>query len=130
MRMQRIRISMMASVALVSLGLAAGCGGADGDEPTVSGIAVECIDADDANVGQVVSTVSADVSDPDRDLVGVEGRVNGVQLTLTDDDADERFTWSPPESSVPLACAGDFFIQITAADKAGNTTTRSTVINK
>ena len=120
----------MAGIAAGALCVGVGCGGADGDEPSVSNIAVECEDSGDPDVGQVVKTVSVVVEDPDRDLVGVEGRVNGIQLTMTDDDADQLFTWSPPASSEPLACSGEFFIQITATDNAGNTSTKSNVIEK
>jgi hypothetical protein len=126
----RIRLVLMAAMLSGATSVGLGCGGADGDEPTISGIGVECEDSGDADVGQVVSAVTADVDDPDRDLVGVEGRVNGIQITMTDDDADREFTWSPPSSSEPLACTGDFFVQITAVDKAGNSSTKSAVVEK
>jgi hypothetical protein len=128
--MRRFRILLIAGLASGAACVGVGCGGADGDAPSLSGIAVECEDSGDADVGDVVSAVSVQVDDPDRDLVSVDGRVNGIQITLTDDDADGRFAWSPPESSEPLTCLGDFVVRVTATDKAGNTSTKTDVISK
>ncbi|MGM0557744.1 MAG: hypothetical protein ACQEVA_15275 [Myxococcota bacterium] len=128
--MRRFRILMIAGLAAGAVCIGIGCGGADGDEPTLSGIAVECEDSGDGDVGEIVEAVSVRVDDPDRDLVSVDGRVNGIQVTLTDDDADGRFAWRPPESSEPLTCTGDFVVLVTATDKAGNTSTKTDVISK
>ena len=62
------------------------------------------------------------MTDPDRDLVSVQGNLNGVPLdALTDEDGDQRFTWTPPASLDPIACGGDMSLRLWATDLAGNT---------
>lgn len=125
--MKKIDLFFVAGVAAAGL---LGCGGADGEPPSISNVAITCAEDSNRSVGLVVEALAARVSDEDRDLVSVDGRINGLAVTLSDEDADQRFEWSPPESSEPLACSGDFFVELTARDSAGNTATKSNVITK
>jgi hypothetical protein len=99
--------------------------------PEMTGLELECADSDQSGVdSQVLQMVSVMVTDDDRDLVGVDGTINGLQITLLDDDADELFTWSPPDSNEPMVCDGDFAVSLEAFDDAGNKTELYEIVEK
>lgn len=79
-----------------------------------------------------VTEVSVVVTDDDRDLVSssVTGFINGLSMdSLADDDADDRFTWTPPvEFTPPLVCNAEFTIVIAASDAGGRTTEETLVV--
>ncbi len=109
----------------------AACGDDVPPEPQMTGLELSCVDSGESGVdGQVLETLSVQVTDADRDLVSVKGTLNGVQITLADDDADERFTWSPASGDQPIACRGDLTVSLTAVDKAGHETTLFQIVQK
>jgi hypothetical protein len=111
--------------------LAAACGDDVPPEPEISELDLACADSSQSGVdSQVLESVSVLVTDANRDLVGVDGTINGLQITLTDDDADERFTWSPPDEDEPMACSGEFVVSLSAFDEAGNTVNLYEIVEK
>lgn len=98
-----------------------------GDEPPVeypefSELDVICGQSEDDDTGLIVESVQVHVTDPNRNLVSVQGTINSLVVTLKDPDADLYFTWSPPESADPLACSGDFLVSLEAVDSEGTST--------
>lgn len=79
----------------------------------------------------VIQEVSVQVTDAERDLVSVSGNVNGYPITeLTDDDADLRFTWSPPNSLEPMVCRGEIVLSFQATDFDNNVSELAEIIEK
>jgi hypothetical protein len=110
---------------------AAACGDDVPPQPDMTELELACADTTQSGVdSQVLEAISVMVTDADRDLVGVDGTINGVQITLTDDDADERFTWSPPDDAEPIACSGELVVSLNAVDKAGHTANLYKVVEK
>lgn len=90
-------------------------------EPELSELQVTCVDSSQEGVdSQVLESVSVRATDADRDLVSVEGTINSLQMVLTDEDADERFSWSPPDAPEPVICSGEFAVSVTAFDADDN----------
>ena len=83
-----------------------GCGDSDENPPEIDAPTVSCSTppSDSYAETDIVSEISVRVQDPDRDLKSVTASANGVMLgTLTDDDADQRFNWSPPLGFGPVS---------------------------
>lgn len=110
---------------LLILGTA--CGDDVPPEPEMTGLQFAC---SDTGAGMHLDSLVVTVTDPNRDLVSVRGTINGAQITLTDEDADQQFTWSPPDGAAPVACSGEFVVSLTAHDKAGNQTTLYKVVEQ
>ncbi len=114
-------------IAPLSLIALCACGGDEEpapQPPQITELAIRCapLSGNSAVDRDVVVELSALVSDPDRDLVRVEGNLNGVPLDeLSDDDGDQRFNWTPPASLDPIACSGQMNLRVWATDLAGNT---------
>lgn len=113
-------------ILLAALLAACGDDAPEPEPPAVSELAISCEDSAQAGQ-QVVTSVGARVSDPDRDLVSVTGTVNGTPMSLSDDDGDDVYTWAPPE---PMTCSGDFDVRITATDAEGNETRFDELVSK
>ncbi len=112
--------ALLVAIGAVTL-VTAGCGDAASAAPKISDLQVVCAASSDSGVdGKVLDTLSVKVTDPNRDLIGVNGTLNGAQMTLTDDDADLHFSWTPPGNAEPVACSGDFTVSIDAVDQAGH----------
>lgn len=122
-------LNVVAGTALVAAGLLAGCGG---DEPPTppefQNPRVACEESGNPRIDEeVVTEISVKIVDPDRDLVvpegGFEATLDGLQIALTDEDADQRFSWKPSTDTNRLVCNGAFDLIVTAADAEGNETT-------
>lgn len=111
-----------------------GCGEDDpSSKPIISDPQINCGDppADSFADGQVIREFSVKVDDVDRDLLEVTANLNGYQIqALTDDDADQRFNWTPDANLDPMVCKGQISVQIQAKDAQGNITVLSDVIIK
>ena len=82
-------------------------------------------DSEAVDVEQVVTTLSVEVLDEDRDLTEVSGQLDGVALAgLQDDDADDIYVWTAPEALDPVACRQSFGLVVRASDLAGNVVER------
>ncbi len=80
---------------------------------------------------EVIQEVSVQVVDPERDLLTVEGEVNGYPIPeLTDDDADQRYTWTPPAELDPLVCRGDVVLRFRAIDLDDNVAELSEIVTQ
>ena len=80
---------------------------------------------------EVVREVSVMAQDEDRDLLGVTGTLNGIQMgSLEDPDADQRFNWTPPMGLDPIICDGDLTLRFEATDQAGNVVELVEIITK
>lgn len=103
------------------------CGDEETSPPTVGAVTIVCGDAPvgrDADVA-VVKRVSAIVEDPDRDIVRITGKLNGLIMDeLVGSTTAAGYEWSPPEAWEPLACEGEFAVELSATDQAGNVTTK------
>ena len=114
----------------LAVSLSSACGDAP-PEPELSGLRVDCAASSDPDVdGEVVEEVSVKVTDPNRDLIGVSGTINGVAITLGDDDADQRFSWSPPDNGQPMVCSGQLEVSVTAVDQAGHQASTFRIVEK
>lgn len=117
---------------------AAGCSGSDDEAPKPPEFAnptLECTDSMDPDVdGNIVSAVSIEVTDPDRDLKvgeqGLEGTFDSLPIALKDDDADRRFTWRPSEDENRIRCPGEHHLVVHAEDAEGNEATFDERITK
>lgn len=109
------------------------------DPPVLEAPEVECGPAT-AEMAQaydidypVILSVSVQVSDPQRDLVedSVRGEVNGYPIPLlTDDDADLRYTWTPPSELAPMVCRGEVVVRFEARDLDENTAEITEILTK
>lgn len=110
------------------------CGQEDPSNPPVlSNVAINCGDAPNNSFVDVdvILEVLVDVSDLDRDLTSVRGSINGITMDkLTDNDADETFSWTPPSSVDPMICKGEIVVRLEATDRIGNTTKETEIIKK
>lgn len=110
------------------------CGGdEESAKPTISQPEINCGDppSDSFVDVQVIRELSVKVEDPDRDLLKVTANLNGYAIeALTDDDADQRFNWTPEANLDPMICKGQISVQIQAEDAEGNITVLSDVITK
>lgn len=115
---------------LAALGLVAGVMSGCGQEPettppSISNVTINCgMAPTDSFVDvPVIREISASVEDPDRDLIRVEGSVDGILIeAFTDDDADRTYNWTPPTSLDPMRCDGQVTVRLKAIDQAGNVT--------
>ena len=81
----------------------------------------------------VLQQVSVEVSDPERDLLdaSLRGSVNGYPMTgFTDEDADLRYTWTPPEGLDPMVCQGEVVLRFMARDLDGNVAELNEIVTK
>jgi len=106
-----------------------------GDEPVeefpeFSDLQIICADSSDSSQGSLVTRVQVHVTDPNRDLLSVQGTVNGVIITLEDPDADLVFSWTPPEEALPMSCQGDFVVSLEALDADGDSTQFYEIVSK
>ena len=110
----------------MAAGLMAGCGEAEPPTPPeFTNPKVTCEESGNPRIEEEVLTeVSVKITDPDRDLVvpegGFEATLDALQIKLTDEDADQRFSWKPSSENNRLVCNGDFELIVTAADAEGN----------
>lgn len=90
---------------------------------------MSCEAVDGVNDGDpVVTSVSVRVTDPDRDLVtndddALEGTFEGLAIELTDENADQRFSWEPSEDRRGIECQGTHQLVVEARDAEGRETT-------
>ena len=122
----------MAAVGItVAVMAAVGCGQEEEDPPEPPQFAnpsITCADSQDPDVdGQIITAVSLEVTDPDRDLVTDEGKLEGtfdsLPITLTDEDADQRFEWQPSDMENRIRCSGEHHLVVQATDAEGNEAT-------
>ena len=133
---------MMLGAILTTSLLSIGCGGEEeppppSTPPELSAPQVTCGDATSEMAAKydvdypVILEVSVQATDAERDLVLVTGNVNGYPITeLTDDDADLRFTWSPPNSLEPMVCRGEIVLSFQATDNDDNVSDLAEIIEK
>jgi hypothetical protein len=125
---------------LICLGCAALLASACGDEPQppvhpeFSDLQIVCGSDEAAQgvEGPIFEEIRVKVTDPDRDLVSVEGTLNGLQIALSDPDADLFYSWSPtpdPEAE-PMSCDGEFVVSLEATDAEGHTTEMYEIVPK
>jgi hypothetical protein len=124
------------AVAAVAIALmSAGC--KKEEEPTfppeIPEATVTCTDASGQDY-PVVEEIGVTIRDPDRDLVtdSIFVTANGLKLDeIADDDADDVFTWSPPNSwDPPMVCRGTFTIIAQATDTEGQHTKQTLEVEK
>ncbi len=111
-----------------------GCGGDDENPPDIDAPTVTCGAPPDGSYAEtdIVTEISVRVQDPDRDLSteGVSASANGTMLgELSDDDADQRFNWTPPVGFGPIICRGTLSIRVVAEDVRGNGAERTEKID-
>lgn len=91
--------------------------------PEIVSAQVDCGDAAGED-SPVVQSVGVEITDADRDLLASKIRVtvNGVPIEgLTDDDADDVYTWSPPTAwNPPMVCRGIFQFIVHVEDAEGH----------
>ena len=91
--------------------------------PTIESAQVTCGDASGEDA-QVVQEIGVKITDPDRDLLtdSILVTANGLVLEgLSDDDADDIYTWSPPTSwNPPMICRGIFQFIVQVRDAEGH----------
>ena len=119
------RIAAMIVVALASAGCGEELPPEPPEPPQIGAVNIGCdaapMDNEAVDVDEVVTTLSVEVFDEDRDLLEVVAQLDGVALVgLQDDDADDIYEWTAPESLDPVACRGVFGVVVRAADLAGN----------
>ena len=81
----------------------------------------------------VIQRVTVRIEDPQRDLLAesVRGEINGYPIpTLTDDDADLVYEWSPPAAQPPLVCKGEIVVRFEAEDLDGNKARLEEILTK
>jgi len=109
-----------------------GCGGEEEDPPEPPQFAnpeIECAESQDPDVdGRIVSKVSIEITDPDRDLLtdgdgGPEGTFDSLPIALTDEDADQRFSWQPSEMENRIRCEREHHLVVHARDAEDNEAT-------
>lgn len=101
--------------------------------PKISTPEIQCGDAPTSSFvdGQVIRELSVRVEDADRDLVEVKANLNGYDIeTLTDDDADLSYNWTPEGGLDPMLCKGQIAVRIEALDSEGNVTILNEIITK
>ncbi len=127
---QTSRWSVSAAVAALAT-VVIGCGPQDedtGGPPTIEEPQMSCETIDGVNDGDpVVTSVSVRVTDPDRDLVtndndALDGRFEGLPIELTDEDADQRFTWEASDERNGIECEGTKRLRVEASDSEGRET--------
>lgn len=118
-----LRASLLAVAASCAAGALVGCG--DEPQPTsppqISAPALTCYDVEGQDY-PLVDEVQVTITDPDGDLLSssVWGTVNGLVMELSDDDADQVYTWRPPrEWDPPMVCRGEYTIIVSARDLEG-----------
>jgi hypothetical protein len=120
----------VATAVVVVAAVATGCGSQDedtGEPPTIEEPQIGCEAVDGVNDGDpVVTSVSVRVTDPDRDLVTDEGALTGtfegLAIELTDEDADQRFSWEPSDERSGIECQGTHQLMVEARDAEGRET--------
>lgn len=128
----------------MTLGVAAlvaaivGCGEEEDppEPPQFAAPIIECADSQDPDVeGRIVSEVSIQITDPDRDLLtdgedAPEGTFDSLPIVLTDEDADQRFSWQPSEMENRIRCEREHHLVVHARDAEGNEETFDERITK
>lgn len=98
------------------------------EPPVIGEVTIECDDVEGQDYA-LVTEVGVTITDPERDLVesSIEGYINGLEMEgLTDPDADETYTWTPPAAwDPPMICRGEFTVVVRAED-ATNLVTEET----
>lgn len=104
-----------------------------GSAPEISDVQIKCGPAPSSSYvdQEVVAELSVKIEDADRDLVRVTANINGYNISeLTDDDADLRYNWSPPNSLDPMLCKGELTVRVEATDNEGHVTLLSETVTK
>lgn len=124
-------IRRLAFFALSACALAA-CGEDDIKQPEFDDLQINCKEGEENQGvrGPVIEEVRVHVSDPNRNLLGVSGTINGIVMELEDPEGDSYFSWFPAGDSFPMVCEGDFQVELKASDADGNTTLYSEIITK
>ena len=113
----------------VAVMAAVGCGQEEEDPPEppqFGSPSIACADSQDPDVdGQIITAVSIEVTDPDRDLASdeLEGTFDSLPISLTDEDADQRFEWQPSDMENRIRCGGEHHLVVHASDAEGNEAT-------
>lgn len=91
--------------------------------PEIVSAQVNCGEASGED-SPVVETFGVEIVDQDRDLLtdSLQVTVNGIRVDgMTDDDADDVYTWAPPTSwNPPLVCRGIFQFIVQVRDAEGH----------
>ena len=101
--------------------------------PEIVSARVTCGDA----AGQdapVVEELGVEITDRDRDLLtdSLLVTVNGLRIEgISDDDADDVYTWAPPTSwNPPLVCRGIFEFIVQVRDAEGHEVKQTLEVDK
>lgn len=128
-------MSRLAATALVFALMMTGCKKEEPPTypPEIPEATVTCTDVSGQDY-PLVEEIGVTIRDPDRDLVTdtIFVTANGLKLEeIADDDADDVFTWSPPNSwDPPMVCRGKFTIIAEATDAEGKYNKQTIVVEK
>lgn len=129
-----MRIYSFYSVRLIGVCLAllalSACGDDPVESPEFSDLQIICEASSSSDEGSIIKRVQVHVTDPNRDLLSVQGTINAVIITLEDPEADSYFAWSPPAEADPMSCDGDFVVSLEAVDADGDSTQFFEIVSK